>query len=91
VTLVFGVYAVDNDHAEIRRIRQGVAAFVRGRNHVKSFHALYIDAEANRLYCDLIVDYDLRDWEPLRREFVEYMNGLCPDFELMLTIETEFV
>jgi len=91
VTLVFGVYAVDNDHAEIRRIREGVAAFVRRQEHVKSYHALYIDAAAKRLYCDLVVDYDLRDWESLRRDFTAYMKDLRPDDELMLTIETEFV
>jgi len=91
VTLVFGVYAVDNDHAEIRKIREGVAAFIRQAEHVKSYHALYIDAEAKRLYCDLVVDYDLQDWESLRRDFTAYMKGFCPDNELELTIETEFV
>jgi len=91
VTMVFGVYAVDNDHEEIRKIRADVAAFVRRQEHVRSFHALYLDAEAKKLYCDLIVDYELRDWEPLRRGFAAYMKECCPNVELVLTVETEFV
>lgn len=91
VTLVFGVYAVDSDHEEVKVIRRQIAEFVRGHEHVKSFHAVYLDPGSPRLYCDLIVDYELRDWELLRREFTEFMLERYPDRELVLTIETEFV
>ncbi len=91
VTLVFGVYAVDSDHEEVKGIRRQIAEFVRGHEHVKSFHAVYLDPASPRLYCDLIVDYELRDWELLRREFTEFMLERYPDRELVLTIETEFV
>lgn len=91
VTLVFGVYAVDGDHEEVRVIRQRIAEFVRTHEHVKSFHAVYLDPASPRLYCDLIVDYELRDWELLRREFTDCMRESFPERELVLTIETEFV
>lgn len=91
VTLVFGVYAVDGDHEEVRVIRQRIAEFVRAHEHVKSFHAVYLDPASPRLYCDLIVDYELRDWELLRGEFTDFMRESFPERELVLTIETEFV
>lgn len=91
VTMVFGIYAVDHDHQEVRRIRKDVAEYVRDHNHVHSFHAIYLDPHSNRLYCDLIVDYDLRDWEALRADFTAYMNKRYPENEVVLTIETEFV
>lgn len=91
VTLVFGVYAVDGDHEEVRVIRQRIAEFVRAHEHVKSFHAVYLDPASPRLYCDLIVDYELRDWELLRRDFTGFMRESFPERELVLTIETEFV
>jgi len=43
------------------------------------------------LYCDLIVDYKLRDWDALETEFKDYMREYFPDKEIVLTIETEFV
>lgn len=91
VTLVFGVYAVDGDHEEVRVIRQRIAEFVRAHEHVKSFHAVYLDPASPRLYCDLIVDYELHDWSLLRGEFTDFMRESFPERELVLTIETEFV
>ena len=91
VTMVFGIYAVDNDHEEVKRIRKAVADFVLAHEHVKSFHAVYLDPNSPKIYCDLIVDYDLRDWDALREEFAAYMAEQFPENEIVLTVETEFV
>ena len=89
--MVFGIYAVDNDHEYIREVRKTAAEFISKHEHVKSFHAVYLESGTNRLYCDLIVDYKLQDWEALRTDFTAYMKEHFPDKELVLTIETEFV
>lgn len=89
--MVFGVYAVDNDHEYIREVRKAASAFIGKHEHVKSFHAVYLETGTNLLYCDLIVDYSLRDWDELDKEFKEYMAQYFPDKEIVLTIETEFV
>ncbi len=91
VTMVFGVYAVDNDHEEIRALRKEIGGFVKSEPGVKSFHAVYIDAEHQTVYCDLIVDYSLRDWDALRQRFTRRMQECYPAYRLELTIETEFV
>ena len=91
VTMVFGVYAVDNDHEETKRVRAAVLEYVRRQEHVKSFHAIYLEPGTDRIYCDFIVDYALRDWEALRADFLAYMRTLFPTNEVVLTVETEFV
>lgn len=91
VTMVFGIYAVDNDHEDVKAIRKTVADFVLAQEHVKSFHAVYLDPNSPKIYCDLIVDYDLRDWDALREEFIAYMAERFPENEIVLTVETEFV
>ena len=90
VTMVFGIYAVDNDHEDVREIRKAVGEFVKSHDHVDSFHAVYLDPNG-KLYCDLVVDYELKDWDALRREFFEYMAQLYPGKEIELTVETEYV
>ena len=89
--MVFGVYAVDDDHAETRRIRRTILEYVRAHKHVKSFHAVYLEPGTNRLYCDLVVDYELADWEALRADFLDYMKAKVPGRDVVLTVETEFV
>lgn len=91
VVMVFGIYAVDNDHDYVKRINKNVSQFVRSQEHVKSYHAVYVEPDSNRLYCDLVVDYALADWDKLRADFTAYMGVLYPDKQLILTIETEFV
>lgn len=91
VTMVFGIYAVDNDHEYIKELRKTIGRFVSRQEHVKSYHAVYLDPNSDLLYCDFIVDYDLRDWDALSARFKEYMKEFYPDKQIELTIETEFV
>lgn len=91
ITMVFGIYAVDKDHTQIRRLREQMAAFVRQQEHVTSYHALYIHPNGKDIYVDLVVDYALTDWEALRKEFTAYMAELYPDKHLELVIETNYV
>lgn len=91
VVMVFGVYAVDNDHEYTKELRNKIATYIREKENVKSFHAVYLEPGTDRLYCDLVVDYNLRDWDELREDFGNYMKELYPDKELILTIETDFV
>ncbi|MEE1304642.1 MAG: cation diffusion facilitator family transporter [Agathobacter sp.] len=91
VTMVFGVYAVDNDHEEMKELRSIISAFVKRNEHIKSFHAVYIEPQTGKVYCDFIVDYKLRDWDSLKIEFEEYMAKEYKSTDIELTIETEFV
>lgn len=91
ITMVFGIYAVDRDHSEIKQMRQQIAQYVRGKEHIISYHALYLEPQTNVIYVDLVVDYELKDWNGLRTDFTEYMHGLYPDNKIELTIETEYV
>lgn len=91
VVMVFGIYAVDNDNPKSKELRKKIAAFVKEQEHVKSFHAVYLQEEAGKIYCDFIVDYEQKDWEGLRKEFIAYIKEFYPAYEIILTIETEFV
>ena len=91
VTMVFGVYAVDGDNPEGKQLRRNIGSFIREQEHIKSFHAVYTEPESQKIYCDFVVDYQLSDWEPIKKAFLNYMDGLYPGREVVLTIETEYV
>lgn len=91
VVMVFGIYAVDNDHEGVKEIRSNISKFIVAKDHVISFHALYLDPDNDDLYVDLIVDYDLEDWDGLKRDFLSYMKDLYPSKNVILTVETQFV
>ena len=91
VVMVFGMYAVDADDPEQRELRRVIARFVAGCEHVVSYHALYLPHGAKQLYCDLVVDYEMKDRDKLETDFRAFIGGKYPDFEIILTIETEYV
>lgn len=91
VTMVFGIYAVDNDGEKIKVLRRQIADFIKQNEHIKSYHAVYIDSADSRIYCDFIVDYQLKDWDGVRTQFEDYMARQYPEYSVELTIETEFV
>lgn len=91
IVVVFGVYAVDRDHENVKEMREYIGRFVQNTEHVISFHALYIDPTNNDIYCDLVVDYDLQNWDELRESFTAYMSEKYSDQRLELVIETEYV
>lgn len=91
VTMVFGIYAVNNDRETLKELREYIARFVREQEHVRSFHALYIDPKNSDIYCDLVVDYSLRDWDALEEDFRAYMHEKYPENRLEVVIETEYV
>lgn len=91
ITMVFGIYAVDNDTNRSNEMRLNIAAFIKDKPLIKSFHALYFDENEDKIYCDFIVDYREKDWDGLRNEFTRYMKDLYPTSSLELVIETEYV
>ncbi|MDD6232841.1 MAG: cation diffusion facilitator family transporter [Frisingicoccus sp.] len=91
VTMVFGVYAVDNEHPELKELRKRLRDFVKEHDSVKSYHAVYIDTKKKIIYCDMIVSYSLKNWDGLKKEFRDYICGFYPEYGVDLTVETEFV
>ena len=90
VAMVFGIYAVDNDSADSKKLRKEIADFVRNNEHIKSYHAIYSDKRINTIYCDLVIDYEV-DREAVTRQFEAYLKSIYPDKNIQVNIDTEFV
>ena len=91
VTMVFGIYAVDKSSPESKKLHRLIAQYVRDHEHIKNYHAVFFDNENNNIYCDLVVDYEIEDYDKTINEFVEYMKKKYPDQNFIVNIDTEFV
>lgn len=91
VTMVFGIYAVDRVSEKSLAMRKIIAEFVRNTPNVVSYHALFVSEKEKRIYCDLVVDYALLDWEGLRESFNKLIEDNYPEYTSELVIETEYV
>ena len=91
VTMVFGIYAADHESERAAEMRRAISDFVRNQEHITGYHALYVDEIEKCIYCDFVVDYDLRDWNAVRRKIAAYLRAQYPDYRQELTVKTEFV
>jgi cation diffusion facilitator family transporter len=91
VVMVFGMYAVDTDDPAQRELRRVIARFVAAYDHVVSYHALYLPPDCRQVYCDLVVDYEFDDREGLEAAFRNVIEQKYPGYEIILTIETQYV
>ncbi len=91
IGMVFGIYAVGNDSAEIKTLTELVKQYLADNNHIVSYHALYISHDTNKIYCDFIVDYEFNQWDETRKTFTELIKQNYPEMDVVLTLETEFV
>ena len=89
--MVFGIYAVAHDHKDVKNIKQDINLFVSKNKNIKSIHAIYREPKTNKIYCDFVVEYNLKEPKKLKEDFLQYMAQKYPNNEIELTIETEFV
>jgi len=52
---------------------------------------VYFDKQTDRIYCDLVVDFETNDFESVIRDFVAYLKQFYPDNEILVNVDTEFV
>ena len=90
VAMVFGIYAVDNDSKDNKKLRKQIADFAKNNPHIKSYHAVYSDVKSNSIYCDIVVDYDA-DRKQVFKDFADYLQELYPDKKIQVNLDTEFV
>lgn len=91
VAMVFGVYAVDKDSKESKKLHKQIADYVKNHEHIKSYHAIYFDKNNNRIYCDLVCDYEADDLGLIQKDFTAYLQELYPDRQIAVNIDTDFV
>lgn len=91
IAMVFGIYAVDKDSEISKKLHQQIADYVKKHEHIRSYHAVYFDKQTDRIYCDLVVDFETNDFESVIRDFVAYLKQFYPDNEILVNVDTEFV
>ena len=91
VILVFGMYAVDTDSPKMKDLRNYITTYTKSIPNIESFHAVYIDPDNNDIYCDFVVDYELKDWDKVKEDFIKYMHDKYPNSKTELVLETKYV
>ena len=59
------------------------------REYVLQMHGFFVDVESRIIRFDVIVDYAAPDAEAVRREIVQEMRALYPDYRVEVTLDVD--
>ena len=85
-----GVYSHNLGDDEVKEIRSAVTRAVMSQEYVLQLHAFYCDTEKKYIRFDIVVDFAAPDVQNVRRQVIDSVQELYPDYELEILVDSDF-
>jgi cation diffusion facilitator family transporter len=90
ILTAIGVYSVNTKDESIIQAHRKVQDIVLSREHVKQMHCFYLLKEQKAMRFDIVISFDAKDRRAVCREVTESVQKEFPDYELQVTMDTDF-
>ena len=85
-----GVYSVNTKDEESIRAREQVRKIVFSHEFVRQMHGFYLLKDKKTLRFDIVISFDAKDRRAVYSEVVADVQKAFPDYELQVTMDTDF-
>ncbi len=85
-----GVYSLNTRSDEAARMRENVYGAVLAIAHVLEIHGFFVNTEKKTMRFDVIVSFDAKDREAVRRQVCEKVREMYPDYAPEIVLDTDF-
>ena len=85
-----GVYSVNTKDEESIRAREQVRKIVFSHEFVRQMHGFYLLKDKKTLHFDIVISFDAKDRRAVYSEVVADVQKAFPDYELQVTMDTDF-
>ncbi len=83
-----GIYAA-NDDSEYSEIKQELAKIVQEYKYVKQIHGFYADKKNNKIYFDLIIDFECEDAEELKNRIIRRLESKYSKYKFYVLLDAD--
>ena len=90
ILTAIGVYSVNTKDENVIQAHRKVQDIVLAHEHVKQMHGFYLIEEQKTMRFDVVISFDARDRKAVCREVTESVQREFPDYELQVTMDTDF-
>jgi len=90
VLTAIGVYSVNTKDENVIRAHKKVRDIVLSHEHVKQMHGFYLLEDQKTMRFDVVVSFDAKDRKAVFREVTEDVQKAFPDYQLQITLDTDF-
>jgi len=84
-----GVYARDDSHPEVSKMRESVSDIVFSHDNVLQMHGFRVDFENKQILADIIIGFDASDREALYKHIVEDIAEAYPEFTPCIVLDID--
>ncbi len=83
-----GIYAA-NDDKEFMEIKKELDTIVENSKYVKQIHGFYADKNTNKIYFDLILDFECQDVEMQKNDIIKKLEEKYPNYKFYVLLDAD--
>ena len=90
ILTAIGVYSVNTKDENVMQAQRKVQEIVLAHEHVRQIHGFYLLEDRKTMRFDVVVSFDAKDRKAVCREVTERVQKEFPDYQLQVTMDTDF-
>ncbi len=90
ILTAIGVYSVNTKDEDIIEAKRKVTEIVFSHPHVLQMHGFYMDKEKKTMRFDIVISFDATDRKTVYKDIHDDVQKEYPDYDLQLTMDTDF-
>lgn len=88
IVFTIGIYA-SNDSGKSGEIKSFVKDLIKNNSNVLQLHGFYVDEEQKSIAFDLILDFNSKDKESIKKEIKNKVNEKYPEYKCYIVLDSD--
>ena len=88
IITTLGIYAA-NENGEFSEIKKELNKIVKEYKDIKQLHGFYVDEKNNKIYFDLIFDFDCENIEEIKDTIISKLKEKYPEYDFVVILDDD--
>lgn len=88
IITTIGIYS-SNDDKEFIELKRDLHNLAKQFSHVKQIHGFYADKKTNKIYFDLILDFECKDVENQKNNIIKALEEKYPQYKFYILLDAD--
>ncbi|WP_026494839.1 cation diffusion facilitator family transporter [Butyrivibrio sp. WCD3002] len=84
-----GIYSQNSDNSVAGKLHNDIVRVIKKHEHIKQIHGFYLDEVRDRVSFDMVVTFDEKDVEKLRRDVYDELRAEFPEYDYIINIDRD--
>lgn len=85
-----GIYPINTKNRRAIAVRKNIKAMMLMNDHIRQIHGFHIDEKNKEITFDIVIDFNVKDQQALRRRIIRELKRVYPDYSFIISIDLDF-